>query len=51
MSYLLISSDIRLVEEEEEEEKEVEEAVVEVVCLWVVLMFPTRIWDELSIDF
>ena len=45
MSYLLISSKIRLVEEEEEE------AVVEVVWWWVVFMFPTRIWDELSIDF
>ena len=50
MSYLLISSKIRLVEEEEEKEEE-EEAVVEVVWWWVVLMFPTRIWGELSIDF
>ena len=49
MSYLLISSEIRLVEDEEEEEEK--EAVVEMVWWWVVFMFPTRIWDELSIDF
>ena len=48
MGYLLISSEIRLVEEKEEEEEE-EEAVV--VWRWEVLMFPMRLWDELSIDF
>ena len=34
MSYLLISSEIRLVEEEE-------------LWWWVVWMFPMRLWDEL----
>ena len=41
MSYLLISSEIRLVEEKKEK----------AVWWWVVWMFPMRLWDELSIDF
>ena len=42
MSYLLISSEIRLVEEEEKKEA---------VWWWVEWIFPMRLWDELSIDF
>ena len=37
-----------LVEEEEEEEEEEE---VLVMWRWVVLMFPMRLWDELSMGF
>ena len=50
MSYLLISSEIRLVEEDDYEEEE-EKAVVVVVGWWVVLMFPMSLWGELFIDF
>ena len=53
MSYLLIYIDIRSVEEEEDEDEDEEEVVVVVMLVWwlVVLMFPMRLWDELSIDY
>ena len=45
MGYLLIFSEICLVEEKEEEEEKA------AVWWWVVLMFPMRLWNELSIYF
>ena len=48
MSYLLISSEVRFVEEEEGEEEE-EEALVVVVVGSIDV--PMKLWDALSIDF
>ena len=48
MSYLLISSEIRLVKEEEEEEGKEEEDAVVVVWWRVVLIFPKRLRDHFS---
>ena len=47
---LVLNQVLISLEEEEEVKKEKKELVV-VGRRWTVLMVPTRLWDELSIDF